>query len=165
IARFLPSLETGSVHLIPTSGWRKPERAEMTRAGWFTHWRIRWAIPLIAALFICALLPILGQAQETGAAQPYGIAAKRPVLQAACQYCPWGALADIVKKTMAPYGYDVAVCYSCSGVNSVRIVSRRLVGPEISDRQFAEGTVYLPDGPIDFGITQADRVRAAYEGT
>ena len=86
------------------------------------------------------------------------------MLQAACQYCPWGVLADIVKKIMAP-AYDVAVCYSCSGVNSVRIVSKRMVGPEISDRQFAEGTVYLPEGPIDFGITQSDRVRAAYDGT
>jgi uncharacterized protein len=119
------------------------------------------AAALLACVLACAG-PSL--AQESGAGQHYGIAAKRPVLQAACQYCPWGALADVVKKIMAP-GYDVAICYSCSGVNSVRIVSRRLVGPEISDRQYAEGTVYLPEGPIDFGITQSDRVRWAYEGT
>ena len=125
--------------------------------------KVRWAIAVLACVFVWAL-PAPSRAQQTGAAQHYGIAAKRPVLQAACQYCPWGALADIVKKIMAP-GYDVAVCYSCSGVNSVRIVSRRLVGPEISDRQFAEGTVYLPEGPIDFGITQTDRVRWAYDGT
>jgi uncharacterized protein len=110
------------------------------------------------------MLAWASNAQEVRSTQQYGIAAKRPVLQAACQYCPWGALADIVKKVMAP-SYDVAICYSCSGVNSTRIVSRRLVGPEISDRQFAEGTVYLPEGPIDFGITQSERVRAAYEGT
>src|SRR5215212_2344025 len=118
------------------------------------------------AISLCVLvwaLPGSSNAQDVRSAQQYGIPAKRPVLQAACQYCPWGALADIVKKIMAP-SYDVAICYSCSGVNSTRIVSRRLIGPEISDRQFAEGTVYLPEGPIDFGITQSERVRAAYEG-
>ena len=131
----------------------------------FHRWKkMRWAIALLACLFVLAL-SVPSRAQEAGAAQSYGIAAKRPVLQAACQNCPWGALGDIVKQVMAPYGYDVAICYSCSGVNGVRIVSRRQIGPEISDRQFAEGTVYLPEGPIDFGITQSDRVRAAYDGT
>jgi hypothetical protein len=47
----------------------------------------------------------------------------------------------------------------------VRFVSRRLVAAEISDRQFAEGTLFRPDAPIDFGITQAERVRAGYEGS
>jgi hypothetical protein len=65
---------------------------------------------------------------------------------------------------MLPYGYDVAICYSCSGVDSVRFVSRRLMAAEISDRQFVEGTLDRPDAPIDFGITQAERVRAGYEG-
>jgi uncharacterized protein len=126
--------------------------------------RARWAI----AVLLCAC--VLGfaaasKAQETGAAPGLGISVKRPVLQAACQYCPWGALGDIVKKAMVPSGYDVAICYSCSGEDSVRFVSKRLVSAEISDRQFAEGTVYRPEAPIDFGITQSERVRWAYEGT
>jgi TRAP-type uncharacterized transport system substrate-binding protein len=119
------------------------------------------------AVLVCALvgaLPIAVEAQEIGTSQAYGIAAKRPVLQAACRYCPWGVLGDVVKKIMAPYGYDVAICYSCSGVDSVRIVSRRLIAAEISDRQFAEGTLFRPEATIDFGITQLERVRSAYEG-
>jgi hypothetical protein len=32
---------------------------------------------------------------------------------------------------MAP-AYDIAICYSCSGENGVRFVSRRLVAAEIS---------------------------------
>ena len=44
----------------------------------------------------------------------WGIAVKRPVLQAACKYCPWGSLAEIVKKMMAPYGFEVGICHSCS---------------------------------------------------
>ena len=124
----------------------------------------RWTIAVLVSALVCAL-PLAGAAQETGKAQDFGIAAKRPVLQAACRYCPWGVLGDVVKNIMAPYGYEVAICYSCSGVDSVRIVSRRLVSAEISDRQFAEGTLFRPEATIDFGITQLERVRSAYEGT
>jgi TRAP-type uncharacterized transport system substrate-binding protein len=119
-----------------------------------------WKI-VVPALALVTAWPIRSNAEE---AEPYGVAAKRPVLQAACHHCPWGALGDVLKKIMAPYGYDVAICYSCSGVDSVRFVSRRLIAAEISDRQFAEGTLDRPDAAIDFGITQAERVRAGYEG-
>ena len=102
-------------------------------------------------------------AQE-GAATQYGVAAKRPVLQAACNYCPWGALGDMVKKAMSSYGYEVAICYACSGEDGARIVSRRLTPPEVSDRQFAEGTLLQPMAPIDFGVTNSENVRRAYEG-
>jgi TRAP-type uncharacterized transport system substrate-binding protein len=104
-------------------------------------------------------------AAEDSAAQPqYGLAVKRPVLQAACQYCPWGALGDVVKKAMSFYGYDVAICYACSGEDGVRIVSRRLMPPEVSDRQFAEGTGLQPQAPIDFGVTNAEYVQRGYGG-
>jgi TRAP-type uncharacterized transport system substrate-binding protein len=138
--------------------------AEMTRKPFHIVRKMLCAIALLGCVVAFAL-PVSSMAQEPGKTQYDGIAAKRPVVQAACKYCPWGALADILKKIMAPYGYDVAVCYSCSGVNSVRFVSQRLIGPEISDRQFAQGTVYLPEAPMDFGITQSERVRAAYDGT
>jgi len=136
----------------------------MTRKPHHATPRMRWAVAVLLCAFAWGLAAA-SKAQEIGAAQEFGIAAKRPVLQAACQNCPWGALGDIVKKVMAPYGYDVAICYSCSGENSVRFVSKRLVSAEISDRQFAEGTVYRPEAAIDFGITQSERVRWAYEGT
>jgi TRAP transporter TAXI family solute receptor len=124
---------------------------------------MRCAIAVLICALVCGV-SISSEAQGNGATPEYGIAVKRPVLQAACRYCPWGALGDIVKRVMAPYGYDVAICYSCSGDNSVRSVSKKLVSAEISDRQFAEGTVFRPDAPIDFGITQMERVRWAYEG-
>lgn len=141
---------------------------------------------LCSALFL--LLPLAGQAQQAAPAAPrpvtpsqqvapqvpsisrqagsqeYGIAVKRPVLQGACKYCPWGAAADIIKKMMALYGYDVAVCYSCSGTDGVRTVAKRIVGPEITDRQYGEGTTFLPEAPVDFGVTTLDGVRRAYEG-
>ena len=123
--------------------------------------RIAGALALVALAFL--LTPVDSRAEENGAHPPFGIEAKRPVMQAACQYCPWGAAADVVKRILAP-SYEVQVCYSCSGVDAPRIVANRLVSPEISDRQYAEGTVFRPDAPIDFGITQSERVRAAYQG-
>jgi uncharacterized protein len=96
--------------------------------------------------------------------QAWGIAVKRPVLQAACRYCPWGALADVVKKMMAPYGYDVGVCHTCSGGDALRVVARREVSVEVSDRQYAEGTQPGPDAPMDFGVTMISGVRDAYLG-
>jgi TRAP transporter TAXI family solute receptor len=126
---------------------------------------------LIRMLSVAVLLVIgLSQggsehaAAQTAPSERYGIAAKRPVLQAACRYCPWGALGDALKKAMAPYGYDVVLCESCSGEEGSRIVSRRRYPPEVSDRQFAEGTPLQPHAPIDFGVTNSENVRRAYEG-
>jgi len=103
-------------------------------------------------------------AQDAAAQPQYGIAVKRPVLQAACRYCPWGALGDVVKKAMSFYGYDVAICYACSGEDGVRIVARRLMPPEVSDRQFAEGTALQPQAPTDFGVTNVEYVQRGYAG-
>jgi TRAP-type uncharacterized transport system substrate-binding protein len=124
--------------------------------------RLAGALALVALAFL--LSPIGSRAEENAARPPFGIEAKRPVMQAACQYCPWGAVADLVKRILAP-AYDVQICYSCSGVNAPRIVANRLHSPEITDRQYAEGTVFRPDAPIDFGVTQSERVRSAYEGS
>ena len=119
-----------------------------------------FAIALLLSIVCVSLAtPLRAQAQTQ-----FGVEAKRPVLQAACQYCPWGALGDALQKAMKPYGYDVAICYACSGEDGARIVSRRLRPPEVSDRQFAEGTLMQPDAPIDFGVTNSENVRRAYEG-
>ena len=120
---------------------------------------------LMSAPLIGATVLELGAAHAQQAAPATGVAARRPVLQAACDHCPWGALGNLVKKIMAAYDYDVQVCRSCSGREGARIVAKRLYPPEISDRQFAEGTLVNPDGPIDFGVTGASFVRRAYEGS
>jgi hypothetical protein len=65
---------------------------------------------------------------------------------------------------MAP-AYDVAICYGCSGENGARYVSKRLMSAEVSDRLFAQGVSTRPDAPVDFGITQSEYVRWAYEGS
>lgn len=124
--------------------------------------------PVVTALLAlsCLAFGLLrpAGAQELIAQSQYGVAVNRPVLQAACKYCPWGALGDVVKKAMSFHGYDVEICYACSGEDGARIVSKRLMPPEVTDRQFAEGTGLQPQAPIDFGVTNAEYVQRAYAG-
>ena len=121
------------------------------------------------AMTMAAVFVIIGWvsssfAQDQVSYGDYGIAAKRPVLQAACRHCPWGALGDIVKTIMAPT-YDVAICYGCSGENAPRYVSKRLMSAEVSDRLFGQGVTTRPDAKVDFGVTGSENVRRAYEGS
>src|ERR1051325_3794472 len=111
--------------------------------------------------------PAAAAAPKPAAAQTApltGVAVKKPVLQAACDMCPWGSLGNIVKAMLTKYGYDVQVCLACSGGYATQSVGGHLMPPEISDRQFAEGTLVNPKGPIDFGVTSRDGVVTAYKG-
>jgi TRAP-type uncharacterized transport system substrate-binding protein len=96
--------------------------------------------------------------------QEWGIAVKRPVVQAACKSCPWGALAEVVKKMMAPYGYDVAVCHTCSAANAIPTVAKRLPSVPVTERQVPLGVTPGPPAPMDFGVTQLGSVLNAYRG-
>jgi TRAP transporter TAXI family solute receptor len=129
------------------------------------HDHFRWAKhAAIVAFSVLVTFALPAPAHAQNSAQDYGIAAKRLVLQASCKHCPWGALGDILKTIMAP-AYDVAICYGCSGENGARYVSKRLASAEVSDRLFGQGVSTRPDAPVDFGITQSEYVRRAYEGS
>jgi hypothetical protein len=54
---------------------------------------------------------VLAGVAQVGSAQETGIKIKKPVFGGACKVCPWGAVAEIVKSAMQPYGYDVQICY------------------------------------------------------
>jgi TRAP-type uncharacterized transport system substrate-binding protein len=104
--------------------------------------------------------PTLARLEAQAAA--YGIAAKRPVFGGACAFCPWGALADVVVAAMKTEGYDVQVCYTCSGANSVRIVSEaRVPGPR-SRAQISFGSPPPPKAAVDFGATNMRNLWHAY---
>jgi uncharacterized protein len=94
---------------------------------------------------------------------PFGIAAHRPVLGAACAGCPWGALADKVKEAMAP-DYDVQICHNCSGADALRIVDERRKGPRPLPRQVALGARTPPDAPVDFGVVEGEFLYFARHG-
>ena len=97
------------------------------------------------------------------AAQSNGVAAKRPIFGGACPACPWGAMADVVKDAMKPYGFDVQVCYSCAGgPRSVRLVAD---GSNATPPQnVTAATLPTPNGKLDFGATSAELLQYAYLG-
>jgi uncharacterized protein len=94
---------------------------------------------------------------------------KKPVFGGACRLCPWGAMAEVVRAAMRPYGYDVQICYNCNAADSTRIVSQARTPPpyrpdaavpEILAPRNAPGL-----GPVDFGATAIQFLREAYKGT
>ena len=102
-------------------------------------------------------------------AQDLGIKAKKPVFGGACKVCPWGAMGDIVKEALRPYGYDVQVCYNCSGADAPRIVADAKTPPPIEE--LWKRAPFLrnqapppPNGPVEFGATGAQFLWDAYQG-
>src|SRR5690242_671475 len=119
-------------------------------------------IRLLVSLALLAIAGNLG-------AQQLGIKAKKPVFGGACKTCPWGAMADVVKAAMQPYGYDVQVCYNCSGADSTRIVAGAKTPPSVEEfwrrnPEMRSQILAPPAGPVDFGATASHFLSDAYQG-
>lgn len=119
------------------------------------------SVRLIAGLALLAALPL--------GAQELGIQVKKPVFGGACKVCPWGALGDIVKEALRPYGYDVQVCYNCSGADAPRIVADAKIPPPIEElwqrAPFLRNQAPAPPhAPVEFGATGAPFLWDAYRG-
>lgn len=87
----------------------------------------------------------------------------------ACRICPWGALGEIVRQMMQPYGYDVQVCYNCSRADAPRIVAEARVPPPYKPDPDLDELLNPPNapglGPVDFGATAVQFLLGAYRGT
>jgi uncharacterized protein len=118
--------------------------------------RLACRIVFCAAVVVVAVIAGSGSAP----AQELGLAAKKPIVAAACKLCPWGTIADVLKQALKAHGYDLQICYTCSRVNNPRYVTGDMKPPQ-SD---TEGSPPPPNGPIDFGITTGYFVRDAYLG-
>ena len=81
---------------------------------------VRYSLPCLLATLVATASLAVGQT---------GIDAKKPVFGGACDVCPWGAMAEVVKLAMEPYGYDVQICYNCNGAAAPRIVSEARTPP------------------------------------
>jgi uncharacterized protein len=109
------------------------------------------------------------KAAATGASGGTGIAAQKPVFGGACRVCPWGAMAEVVKQAMQPYGYDVQICWNCNGADAPRIVSEARVpppyrpDPAVSEALAPRNVPGL--GAVDFGAVAIQFMRNAYRGT
>jgi TRAP transporter TAXI family solute receptor len=103
-------------------------------------------------------------------AGPFGVAVKRPVFGGACKVCPWGAVAEIVRDAMKPYGWDVQICYHCARADAPRIVAGAKKPPPWKTG-FLPGAIIdsdippPPDAPVDFGATSVQNLKWAYEGS
>jgi len=120
-------------------------------------------------LLLLAATPPAAAQQPQGGGVSSSIAARRPVFGGACKLCPWGALGEVVRQAMQPYGYDVRLCYNCSGGNAPLIVAERREPPPY--RPDPTGSELLAPrnepglGPIDFGATAVQFMVGAYRGT
>src|SRR6476619_684497 len=101
------------------------------------------------------LLVVLVAGWPDLAAQSNGVAAKRPVFGGACPACPWGAMADVVKDALKPYGYDVQVCYYCAGgPRAARLVAAN--SEATPPQNVTPATLPTPQGKLDFGATSVE---------
>ena len=125
----------------------------------------RGIVSLLALNFIFLVMAVQAQQHSTARSEQYGVAVKRPILGGACPFCPWGALADEVKAAMKPYGYDVQVCYNCSGADDVRIVDERRKPLTPTPLQREYGVPDPPKGEVDFGVVNLDFFVDSYRGT
>lgn len=98
-----------------------------------------------------------------------GILNRRPVFGGACKICPWGAVAEIVRDAMTPYGYDVQVCYNCSTGEAPRLVAGAKQPPPIEATwrrapQLKHQIPAPPAGAVDFGAVGIKFLWDAYRG-
>jgi uncharacterized protein len=101
---------------------------------------------------------------DPSAQPPYGIAAHRPLIAAACKGCPWGALAYAVTAALKPYGYDAQVCWVCwstYGPREMADKTKPVMPPGESLPYYWEPP---PDGVPDIGITSDMNLTDAYLG-
>src|SRR5215813_1039533 len=102
--------------------------------------RLAFGAALLSALAAAGAAPSI--------AEDLGLAAKKPVVAAACKLCPWGAIADVLKEALKPAGYDLQICYTCSRGNNPRYVVGTMKPPPTAP----DGSPPPPNHPIEFGI-------------
>lgn len=121
------------------------------------------ALMLGVLAWLIAIPAVQAQTGPAATAAPQtGYAVKRPMVAAACPTCPWGAVADVLDKIMEPRGYDLQICYYCSGVPNPRYVAKAMrPPPPRPDRPWLPKAL---DAPLDFGVTNVHRLLWAYAG-
>jgi len=127
-----------------------------------THGRIVALIVLLSATAASAQ-------QSPEPAGDTGIEVMKPVFGGACRLCPWGALGEVVRQAMEPYGYDVQMCYNCNAAAAPLIVADARVPPPYRPDPVVGEVLHPPNapglGPVDFGATAVQFMVGAYRGS
>jgi TRAP-type uncharacterized transport system substrate-binding protein len=97
--------------------------------------------------------------------QENSVANKRPIMSAACKTCIWGPIAELTKEALAPFGYDVQVCYNCNRSLSVPVVAENRETPPLNEWDIRLGDPEPPKGKVDFGVTNSHGLWYAYTGS
>jgi uncharacterized protein len=135
-----------------------------SRKGIFTS--LLLAVLVLAAATAANAQNALKGKDESAAASKTttGYATHKPIVGGACPGCPWGAMAEVVRAAMKPYGWDIQICYYCAGsAREARLVSKAAMATP-PDKPSPDD-MPTPKGPIDFGITGTEYLRWAYDGT
>ena len=77
---------------------------------------------------------------------PFGVAARRPIMQAACPECVWGPFAVVTKEILADYGYDVQICWNCNRHESPRYVADARIPHDLTPSEIAVNNNTRPQG-------------------
>jgi uncharacterized protein len=101
---------------------------------------------------------------QNGSDQENGLARKRPIMAGACLTCVWGPLAVLTKQALAPFGYDVQICYNCNRQLSVPVVAKNMDTPPLNKWDRILGDPPPPKGKVDFGVTNSHTLWRAYTG-
>ena len=89
---------------------------------------------------------------------------KRPVFAGACKACPWGVLAAITRDAIAPYGYDVKVCWVCwsnFGPREMADKTKPVIPTDASSNPYVEPP---PDAVPDISATSEINLIDAWNG-
>lgn len=105
-----------------------------------------------------------GRLSATPEPREHRFATKRPIMQAACPTCVWGAFALTTKHIMAEYGYDIQICWNCNRDESARYVADARVPRDLTADEIEIGDPPPPNGPVDFGVTSERLALWAYHG-
>jgi hypothetical protein len=64
------------------------------------------SLAVTAIVFVLLLRGLQFGAAQNASTPTTGYAVKKPVFGGACPICPWGAMAEVVKTAMKPYGWE-----------------------------------------------------------
>src|SRR3954469_5121545 len=84
---------------------------------------------------------------------------------AACPTCVWGPFAEITKRVMSQYGWDIQICWNCNSNDSPRFVAQKRIPPDLTPEEIKLGDQPAPKSPVDFGVTTQRALIQAFNGT
>ena len=125
-----------------------------------------WESGLIALLsLIVGAEPAFAQSAPVGRTVDIGKTGPelhRLVVTSGCSKgCPYSEISEILRDAMRAVGWELVLCRNCNW-DGIRLVAKAAIPPPLKQDDLDLGTDERFDAPVDFGITVADFLTAAY---